>query len=252
MKTSSCTGERQVSQGRNPGRRRSCRRRGRPRARNPRPSAGQARVELEDVVRHPGRDVVTVPRSRRPPPRRAGRRAGRRSTRPRRSAPRRSAAPPARCPAATRRSSRITGRPRACFDATTFAGSPPAIRARADREELGRLARVLDDERAVETVRLADTSDDDRLRLIVHPHRRKVYLDSGCERQRPRRSPSRRARGRAVARHGSRSRAAHGACDAAVPHRTAARRASRARRIRARGRLLRRTARVGRLPLRRA
>ena len=69
-------------------------------------------------------------------------------------------------PRATRRSSRITGRPRACFDATTSAGSPSAIRARADLEELGCLARVLDDERPVQTMRLADASDDDRLSRV--------------------------------------------------------------------------------------
>jgi hypothetical protein len=35
-----------------------------------------------------------------------------------------------------------------------------------DSEAFGRLARVLDDEGAIETVRLADTSDNDGLRRI--------------------------------------------------------------------------------------
>ena len=121
----------------------------------------EAGVELEHVVRDARRDVADA--SERAPSlllHRRGRRAGRRSSesssgrRAARARDRRASAP-----RATRRSSRITGRPPARFDATTRASSPPTKSTAPTAKRARILARLLDEERAVEPVRPADPAD---------------------------------------------------------------------------------------------
>ena len=119
--------------------------RGRPRGRSPRDERQRvARVELEDVVRHPGRHVLhdaepaaslLLHLERR--------RARRRSSSP--SSARRQlvrVGPRGRCRARTRRSSRTTTRPPARFEATTAAASSPGQQASArPRSARGRRSR---------------------------------------------------------------------------------------------------------------
>ena len=130
----------------------------------------QARVQLEHVVRDAGQDAPRPGRASRPPSSSPpGRRAGTRSTRPRRAVEASARGTASSAPRDASRSSRITGRPPRALRADDLRRLAVDVQRRAHREARVVLAGVLDEERAVEAVRLADAADPDEVVGYLRP-----------------------------------------------------------------------------------